>query len=82
MEDKCLMESLLLTLKGVCDLYLHGTIESNTAHVHQTFDRALDESLTMQNELYKLMANKGWYPTSQVDQQQITKLKQKFTAQM
>ena len=30
MDDKCIMENLLLTTKGVCDLYLHGTIESST----------------------------------------------------
>ena len=31
MDDKCLMENMLLTTKGVCDLYMHGTIESATA---------------------------------------------------
>ena len=34
MDDKCLMENMLLTTKGVCDLYMHGTIESATANVH------------------------------------------------
>lgn len=29
MDDRCIMENLLLTTKGVCDLYLHGTIESS-----------------------------------------------------
>ena len=38
MDDKCIMENLLLTTKGVCDLYMHGTIESSTQNVHQTFD--------------------------------------------
>ena len=33
MDDKCLMENLLLVEKGVCDLYMHGTIESGTANV-------------------------------------------------
>ena len=28
MQDKDLMENELLVVKGVCDLYLHGTIES------------------------------------------------------
>ena len=47
MDDKCLMENILLTTKGVCDLYLHGAIESNTANVHSAFDTALKDSLTM-----------------------------------
>ena len=42
MDDRCIMENLLLTTKGVCDLYLHGTIESSTQNVHQAFDQALD----------------------------------------
>lgn len=41
MDDKCIMENLLLTTKGVCDLYMHGTIEASTANVHQTFNQAL-----------------------------------------
>lgn len=78
MDDKCLMENLLLTTKGVCDLYMHGTIESNTANVHTAFDKALKDSLCMQDELYKKMAAKGWYPTEQADQQKLQQVKQKF----
>ena len=37
MEDRDLMENELLVIKGVCDLYLHGTIESTTAEVHEAF---------------------------------------------
>jgi len=35
MDDKCLMENLLLVEKGVCDLYMHGTIESGTLGFQQ-----------------------------------------------
>ena len=45
MEDRDLMESELLVIKGVCDLYLHGTIESSTQDVHTVFKDALNESL-------------------------------------
>lgn len=47
--DKEIMENLLNTVKGVCDLYMHGTIESSTQNVHAAFDDALEESLCMQN---------------------------------
>ena len=56
MDDRCIMENLLLTTKGVCDLYLHGTIESSTQNVHQAFDQALDDSLCMQDDIYKKMS--------------------------
>ena len=30
MNDQQIMEDILMTTKGVCDLYMHGTIESAT----------------------------------------------------
>ncbi len=78
MEDKDLMEQELLTIKGVCDLYLHGTIESTTAEVHDAFKDALNESLDIQNKIYNLMAEKGWYKTDTAEQNKINTLKQKY----
>ena len=79
MDDKTTMENLLNTTKGVCDLYMHGTIESATTNIRQTFDSALKETLCMQNEIYKKMAAKGWYPAEQAEQRSITKVKNKFS---
>ena len=42
MQDKDLMENELLVVKGICDLYLHGTIESTTTEVHTAFKEALN----------------------------------------
>ena len=78
-NDKDIMENLLQTTKGVCDLDMHGAIESNTQNVHSTFDRALDESLCMQNQIYDHMARQGWYPTEQAGQPQVDKVKNKFS---
>ncbi len=78
MDDRCIMENLLLTTKGVCDLYLHGTIESSTQNVHQAFDKALDDSLCMQDDIYKKMSAKGWYSTETAEQQKVQKLKNQF----
>ena len=78
MEDKDLMEKELLIIKGVCDLYLHGTIESTTADVHSTFKEALNETLDIQNKIYNLMAEKGWYKTETVEQTKIDSTKQKY----
>lgn len=80
MEDKDLMENELLVIKGVCDLYLHGTIESSTAEVHQAFKCALNESLDIQNKIFNLMSEKGWYKMDTVEQQKIDTVKQKFNA--
>lgn len=80
MEDRDLMEKELLIIKGVCDLYLHGAIESTTAEVHTAFKEALNESLDIQNKIYNLMSEKNWYQTTTVEQTKIDMVKQKFMA--
>ena len=81
MNDQMIMENILLTTKGVCDLYMHGTIESATRNVQQTFDTALSDSLCMQGDIYQKMAQKGWYPAQQADQAQIDQVRQKYSGQ-
>ena len=78
MQDKDLMENELLLIKGACDLYLHGAIESTTAEVHDAFKCALEETLNIQNKVYNLMSEKGWYQTEEAEQQKINSTKQKF----
>ena len=81
MDDKKLMENILLLEKGVCDLYMHGAIESSSLTVHEAFKNALDESLKIQDTIYDKMSAKGWYPTEQVEQSKIDSVKQKFSGQ-
>ena len=80
MQDKDLMENELLLIKGACDLYLHATLEATTAEVHAAFKEALDESLNIQNKIYNLMAEKGWYTTDMADQNKINTTKQNYMA--
>lgn len=78
MEDKVYMENLLNLCKGVADLYLHGIIESSSPNVRAAFHQALCETLTIQNEIFSKMSEKGWYSVSQVEQEKIQQLKQKY----
>lgn len=80
MDDKSLMENMLLLEKGVCDLYMHGTIEAATTSVHKTFSSALDSALTIQDSIYGKMSQMGWYPTEQAEAQKISSLKQKYSS--
>ena len=81
MDDKQIMENLLLNVKGECDLMMHGAVESSTPNVHSTFTQVFNETLKMQNEIYAKMAQKGWYPATKAEQQKIDTVKQKFSAQ-
>lgn len=80
MDDKQIMENLLLNVKGECDLMMHGAIESSTANVHNTFKQSLEECLSMQNQIYSKMAQKGWYPSTTVEPQKIDTVKQKYSS--
>ena len=80
MNDQNLMENMLLLEKGVCDLYLHGTIESSSKDMQQTFRTALNESLGMQERIYAEMSAKGWYQPDTADQNKLNSVRQKFAA--
>ena len=78
MNDKEIMEGILLTAKGVCDLYMHGSIESATPKVQDAFNCALNSALSMQSGVYAAMADHGWYPSDVAPPQQLRQVKEKF----
>lgn len=78
MDDRTIMENLLNSVKGTCDLMMHGSIESATPTVHSTFNTALNECLSIQNQVYAKMSAKGWYTSTPVEQQKVDSAKQKF----
>ena len=82
MDNKTMLEGILWDLKGMADLLLHGSIEAKTPEIHDTFKRSLTEILTLQNDLYTLMSEKGMYTTNNVSETKITKTKAKFMADL
>ena len=80
MNDREIMENILLTTKGVCDLYLHGSVESSTPQVHEAFTTALNDALCMQNGVYTQMESRGWYQKEQEQPQKLQQLKQKYAS--
>ena len=56
MDNKTMLEGILWDLKCLADLFLHGSIESGTPELHKKFKDALNDILTLQNELYTLMS--------------------------
>lgn len=78
MDDKMLMENLLISVKSASNMYLSGTIEASTPQVRNAFDSALTKCLQMQNEIYTKMTEKGWYVTQPVEQKKINQTVQKF----
>ncbi len=80
MDDRNMLEDVLTTLKGQAGLFNHGTIESSTAGVHNTFYEALGKSLQQQNEVYNAMAEMGWYPMEAAPAKQVDKVRTKYSS--
>ena len=80
MNDRNVMENLLLLEKGACDLYMHGAIEASDERVFSSFSSALHQSLQLQNQIYSKMKEKGWYAPEMAQQDKVQQLKQKFSA--
>ena len=78
-NDKEIMENLLLNLKGECDLVMHGAVESFSTAVHSAFTQALNDTIALQNQVYAKMSQKGWYPAESAQPQQISAVKQKYS---
>ena len=80
MDDRQIMENILIGVKSECGLLMNGAVESSTPEVHSAFTKAFNETLSMQNAIYAKMSEKGWYPVSSAEQKQIDAVKQKFSA--
>lgn len=80
MNDRNVMENLLLLEKGACDLYMHGAVEASDQNVFSSFSSALQQSLQLQNQIYTKMKEKGWYAPEMAQQDKVMQLKQKFSA--
>ncbi len=78
MESKLIMNTLLTVTKEVSDILFHGSIESSTPNIHTTFRNILNETLDIQNEIFKFMEQKGWYTLEQIEQTKIDQAKNKF----
>ena len=78
MDDRNIMENLLLLEKGVCDLYMHGAIESSTDNVRNTFSESLNTALNLQDQIYDKMQSRGWYTPEQAESSKLSSVKMKF----
>lgn len=71
MNDKFIMENLLLLLKGTCEVYVHGSQEASNKKVHDTLINGLLEMLKMQFDVYNKMTEYGWYTIQNIDNKTI-----------
>ena len=79
MNDRLLMENILLLLKSTVEVYVHGSLESTNKPVHNVLKSNLDEIIKMQDETYKKMTETGWYIVQNIQSKEIDKTLKKLT---
>lgn len=77
MEEKLMLSNVLTLTKNLCDVLMHGTIESQVNHT--IIKDVLNDFLGLQNEIYNVMVQQGWYNNVPVDSSKIQQLKNKFS---
>lgn len=79
MNDRLLMDNILLLLKSTVEVYVHGSLESTNKLVHNVLKSNLDAIIKMQDETYKEMTNNGWYVVENIQAKEISKALKKLT---
>ncbi len=78
MNDKLIMESILLLLKSTVEVYVHGTLESSNKIIHSALKNGLDEIMKMQFDVFLKMQEAGWYKITNVDTKTINQTYKKL----
>lgn len=79
MNNKVIFENVLTLTKSLNTLYLNGTIEASNKDVRKIMEKGLQETLSMQEEIYQMMVDDGYYQVCNVKATEIEKLHTKLT---
>ena len=76
--DKEVLADGLYSQKGATDLYDKAANECVHLEVRNTVRNILDEEHDIQEEIFDIMHDKGFYPTPAAEEKKIQDAKQKF----
>ena len=80
MNDQYLMENYLLLLKSCVEVYIHGTLEASTTEVRKVLKYCLDYTMSMQEDVYNEMSDRGYYNVENVSSSAIEKVINKLNS--
>ena len=71
----------LLTSEKHCTSSVNTFItESTCSNLRQNLKNILNEEHSIQENIYNMMSQKGWYPTSDAQAQEVQKAKDKYNS--
>ena len=73
MNDRLIMENVLLLLKSNMEVYVHGTLESSNPKVRKALKNGLDETMQMQEDIFNKMTEYNWYQVKNIKCTEIEK---------
>lgn len=77
-EQEIVIETALTLTKNTCEILLHGAIEASTPKIKSAFMKALDEYLTIQGDIFKVMEQAGLYKVENIPSSKINKVISKY----
>ena len=77
-EDQQVAGDVLTSQKFAIGLYNTFAMEATCPDLHKDFLELLKQEHEMQNEIFKLMEGKGWYPIEMAKAEKIEKAKKMF----
>ncbi len=78
--DQEQMRDLLYSEKYLTSTYNTVVTECATPEVLSCMTNLLDETHKMQQQVFREMNSRGWYPVAPAEQKKITETKQKFAS--
>lgn len=81
MNNELIFNNYLMLLKGVVEVYIHGTLESSNEDVKETLKTSLEDILNSQRDTYNLMVQQDWYQVNNIKTNVIDQTYKKVTNQ-
>ncbi len=78
MSEQEIITDLLTSEKHLTSTVNTFITESTCANLRQNLKTILDEEHSIHENLYNIMNQKGWYPTSDAEAQEVQKVKGRF----
>lgn len=78
LSDKDMTADMLTAEKFLCSMYNAYASEAGTPELHSTMMTLLNDTHTMQNDVWTEMNSRGWYPTEKAEENKLQQEKMKY----
>ncbi len=77
-QEQDLFNDILVSEKHLCTTYETAVTEAATPNIRKEFEQVLNDTLCIQDDVFKAMSERGWYKVEQAQQTKIDEAKNKY----